>query len=84
MSQDSQTVRAACITARYLVPAVLVGGGLGAIFNASPFQVFCRWGSSRSLLVIVVLLPLAQLPFFSNCLNVVRHMLERFLAMALA
>lgn len=36
MSQDSQTVRAAWITARYLVPAVLVGGGLGAIFQRVP------------------------------------------------
>ena len=36
MSQDSRTVRAAWITARYLVPAVLVGGGLGAIFQRVP------------------------------------------------
>jgi hypothetical protein len=36
MPQDSQTVRAAWITARYLVPAVLAGGGLGAIFQRVP------------------------------------------------
>jgi hypothetical protein len=36
MSPHSQTVRAAWITARYLVPAVLVGGGLGAIFQRVP------------------------------------------------
>ena len=36
MSQHSQTLRAAWITARYLVPAVLVGGGLGAIFQRVP------------------------------------------------
>jgi hypothetical protein len=38
MSQDSQTLRAAWITARYLVPAVLVGGGLGAIFQRVPIS----------------------------------------------
>jgi hypothetical protein len=38
MSQDSQTLRAAWITARYLVPAVLVGGGLGAIFRRVPIS----------------------------------------------
>ena len=36
MSQYSQTVRTAWITARCLVPAVLVGGGLGAIFQRVP------------------------------------------------
>jgi hypothetical protein len=36
MSPHSQTVRAAWITARYLVPAVLVGGGLGAVFQRVP------------------------------------------------
>ena len=36
MSQHSQTVRAAWMTARCLVPAVLVGGGLGAIFQRVP------------------------------------------------
>lgn len=35
MSQHSQTVRAAWITARFL-PAVLVGAGLGAIFQRVP------------------------------------------------
>jgi hypothetical protein len=36
MSRHSQTVRAAWITACYLVPAVLVGGGLGATFRRVP------------------------------------------------
>ena len=36
MSQHSQTARAAWITARCLVPGVLVGGGLGAIFQRVP------------------------------------------------
>ena len=44
MSQDSQTVRAAWITARYLVPAVLFGGGLGAIFQRVPVSGFLSVG----------------------------------------
>ena len=38
MSQHSQTVRAAWITARCLVPGILVGGGLGAIFQRVPIS----------------------------------------------